>query len=88
MRASSSWPFKNASDAGIIDRNRVVDTLVMRISEVNPPTSSEYWTDVWPRAATQYVQSITNLLEVNRPGIDRATLAGIDAATHGAPVLL
>jgi protoporphyrinogen oxidase len=66
--------------AGLIDPNRVFDTFVVRLPHANASTVSDDWREPWMVRALDYIYNIRNLYETNRPGVDRATLAGLDAA--------
>jgi protoporphyrinogen oxidase len=70
-----------AVGAGLVDRQRIMDTLVVKLPQANAAAASSEWKQPWMARATDYIRGIPDLYETNRPGIDRAALAGIDAAT-------
>ena len=56
---------------------------------MHAPARSGYWATPWMRQARERLQTIERVFDVNRPGADRATLAGIDAAEaclNGSPM--
>jgi hypothetical protein len=69
-----------AASSGLIDRARVFDHLVLQMPLANATTLFTDWRTQWMQEARGYIRSIEGLYETNRPGMDRACLAGIDAA--------
>jgi phytoene dehydrogenase-like protein len=69
-----------AKRAGLLDVGRIVDTFVHRMPRVNAATKWLDWRVHWMAEVKDFLASIPNLHEVNRPGMDRASLAGKDAA--------
>lgn len=68
-----------AKQNNLIDETRIIDQLVIQLPSVNAATVRTDWRTPWMKKALAYLGSIEGLLVTNRPGIDRATLAGIDA---------
>lgn len=80
---------REAEVMGMVERKRVIDTLVLKLPQANAATVTDDWKVQWMRRASRHANSIQGLYEVNRPGMDRATLAGLDAADAcrtGAPM--
>ena len=71
---------REAETMGMIDRKRVFDTLVLKLPHANAATITDDWKVQWMQRASAFANSIGGLYEINRPGMDRATLAGLDAA--------
>jgi hypothetical protein len=69
-----------ASSNGLIDRARLYDSLVLQMPLANATTHFTEWRTAWMQEARGYLRSVRGLYETNRPGMDRACLAGIDAA--------
>lgn len=69
-----------AERAGLIDRSKVFDTLVLRLPHANAATNTKDLESEWFCRTTDYLRGISGLYETNRPGMDRASLAGMDAA--------
>ena len=65
---------------GLLDPARLEDHLVMRLPRVNAATVIGDRSQAWLRDFSSYLSELPRFLEINRPGMDRATLAGIDAA--------
>jgi hypothetical protein len=65
----------------LLDASQIFDHLVIRLPTVNAATVFTDWRVAWMKKAMAYLHGIEGLLETNRPGMDRAALAGIDAAT-------
>lgn len=78
-----------ATRAGLIDERRIFDSLVIKLTRVNAATQWLDWRVKWMQMVKEYLDGIANLYETNRPGMDRASLAGKDAADacrRGAPM--
>ena len=71
---------QETSRNGLIDPSQIEDHLVMRLPNANASTVIHDRKQAWIRNVSEYVSGLPRFLETNRPGIDRATLAGIDAA--------
>ncbi len=71
---------EEASASGLIDKLAVGDHLVLQLPKTNAATGIHERKQAWLQAAAGYVSGLPRFHETNRPGIDRATLAGIDAA--------
>jgi len=69
-----------AAASGLVDRARVRDHLVLQMPRANATTLFTDWRTPWMQEARGYMRSVEGLYETNRPGMDRASLAGIDAA--------
>jgi protoporphyrinogen oxidase len=69
-----------AAQNGLVDRARVSDHLVLQMPHANATTLFTDWRTPWMTQARGYLRGIEGLLDINRPGMDRACLAGIDAA--------
>lgn len=69
-----------AERAGLIDPSKIIDSLVLQLPHANAATVIHDWKLDWMVKASAYVRSFEGLLETNRPGLDRAAIAGIDAA--------
>jgi protoporphyrinogen oxidase len=72
---------EEAVRANLIDRRKIFDHFVLQLPNVNASTVVDDWKLPWMINASRYVRSFSGLYESNRPGVDRAALAGIDAAT-------
>jgi protoporphyrinogen oxidase len=78
-----------AQRAGLVAAGVVFDTQVIRLPHVNAATSVNEWKERWMARAGAWVNGIQGLYDINRPGTDRAALAGIDAAAaclRGVPM--
>jgi protoporphyrinogen oxidase len=69
-----------AAANGLIERARVFDHLVFQMPRANATTLFTDWRTPWMQQARGYLRGIEGLFETHRPGMDRACLAGIDAA--------
>ena len=69
-----------ASANGLIDPALIRDSLVLQLPKANASTVIHERKQAWMRDVTAYVGALPRFFETSRPGIDRATLAGIDAA--------
>jgi protoporphyrinogen oxidase len=69
-----------AAQSGLIDRARIFDHLVLKLPSANSSANYMDWHEQWISRARSYVSGIEGLLEVNRPGMDRASMAGMQAA--------
>lgn len=65
---------------GLIERSRIYDHLVIKLPKTNASTAIHDRKQAWMRDAAAYVASLPRFFEASRPGMDRATLAGIEAA--------
>ncbi len=65
---------------GLIDPGQIEDHLVLRLPNANASTVIHDRKQAWLRNFSDYVSALPRFFETNRPGMDRATLAGIDAA--------
>ncbi len=65
-------------NAGVADSNKCIDFFVLRLPGINAATS---WRDDAWRNLLLMLNSFENLYNVNRPGTDKATYAGIEAAS-------
>lgn len=70
-----------AQRAKLLDPREVFDSFVVRLPHANAATITDDWQHEWMRQASAHVAAIPGLYDINRPGMDRATLAGLDAAT-------
>ena len=80
---------REAEQNGLLPRDRIFDTLVVRLPHTNAATMLRDWQLDWMRRVSGYIASLHRVYDTNRPGIDYATLAGIDAAIaarSGAPM--
>lgn len=69
-----------AAANGLVDRSRVEDNFVLQLPRVNASTVIHDRKQAWLCEVSEYVGGLPRFFETNRPGIDRATLAGMDAA--------
>jgi protoporphyrinogen oxidase len=69
-----------AVQGGLIERGRIFDHLVVKLPSANVSATFRDWETQWIAQGRQYLRGIDGLLETNRPGMDRASMAGIDAA--------
>jgi protoporphyrinogen oxidase len=65
---------------GLLRREAIFDSLVVRLPSTNAATVLTDWKLDWMRRTSRYVASLGCVYDANRPGTDYATLAGIDAA--------
>lgn len=65
---------------GLIDRAGLFDSLVLQMPATNATTTFSDWLTPWMLEARSHARAIEGLLETNRPGMDRACLAGMEAA--------
>jgi protoporphyrinogen oxidase len=78
-----------AGSARLIDPHRLMDTLVLKLPNADAATATTTWKHPWMLRALDYLRGIPHFYETNRPGMDRASLAGIDAAAacrNGGPM--
>jgi len=71
---------QEAQQNGLIDASQIFDSLVIQLPAVNASTVFRDWRTKWMTRAATHIRQIGGLLDTNRPGIDRAMMAGIDAA--------
>ena len=71
---------REASANGLIDPARIEDHLVLQLPKANASTVIGDRKQVWLRGVSAYLAGLPRFFETSRPGMDRATLAGIDAA--------
>lgn len=71
---------KEAAANGLIDAAKITDHLVLQLPRVNASTFIGDRKQAWLQKASEYVEELPRFFESNRPGTDRATLAGMDAA--------
>lgn len=69
-----------ATANGLVERSRVFDSLVLQMPRANATTLFTDWRTGWMQQARAYLHGVERLYDINRPGMDRACLAGIDAA--------
>ncbi len=69
-----------ASSCGLVERSRVEDHLVLQLPNVNAATVIHDRKREWMREVSEHLDQLPRFFDTSRPGIDRATLAGIDAA--------
>jgi hypothetical protein len=69
-----------AAASGLIERARVSDSLVLQMPRANATTLFTDWRTAWMQQARAWLHSVAGLYETHRPGMDRACLAGLDAA--------
>ncbi len=70
---------KEVSSCGLMDAARLQDTFVLQLPKVNASTVIHDRRQEWMREVSSYIDQMPRFFETNRPGMDRATLAGIDA---------
>lgn len=78
-----------AADSGLIGRDRVFDHFIVRLPNTNAATELTHWKIDWMQRVQSYMAELPRVYDTNRPGMDYATLAGIDAAAAcatGAPM--
>jgi hypothetical protein len=71
---------KECSAARLLDWNCVFDSFVLKLPNANAAVQCKTWQTPWMEKATAFMKEIGGLFDINRPGIDRAALAGLDAA--------
>ncbi len=71
---------QEASANGLIDPSRIEDHLVLQLPKTNASTVIHERKQAWLREVADYVGALPRFFETSRPGMDRATLAGIEAA--------
>ena len=71
---------KEASSCGLIDPSRLKDHLVLQLPKVNAGTVIHDRKREWMRGVSEFLDELPGFFDTSRPGIDRATLAGMDAA--------
>ena len=71
---------KEASANGLIDPDRIQDHLVLQLPKTNASTVIHDRKQAWLGQVAEYLGGLPRFFETSRPGMDRATLAGIDAA--------
>ena len=71
---------EEASANGLIVPARIRDSLVLQLPKANASTVIHERKQAWMRDAAAYVGGLPRFFETSRPGMDRATLAGIEAA--------
>ena len=69
-----------ASSCGLVDPARVKDHLVLQMPKVNASTVIHERKHEGMREVTEHLDGLPRFFDTSRPGMDRATLAGIDAA--------
>ena len=69
-----------ASACGLVDPEKIQDHLVLQMPKVNASTVIHDRHQEWMRAVADHVDRLPRVFDTSRPGMDRATLAGIDAA--------
>jgi protoporphyrinogen oxidase len=69
-----------AAASGLVERARVSDSLVLQMPRANASTLFSDWRTGWMRQARAHLHAIEGLYDIHRPGMDRACLAGLDAA--------
>ena len=69
-----------AAASGLIERARIFDHLVLQLPLANATARHGDWRTAWMVQARSHLCAVQGLLETNRPGMDRACLAGLDAA--------
>ena len=69
-----------AAANGLVERERVFDSLVLQMPHANASTLFTDWHTSWMRQARAHLHAIEGLYDIHRPGMDRACLAGLDAA--------
>ncbi len=71
---------KEAAANGLIDPSRIEDYLVLQLPKTNASTVIHERKQAWLREVADHVGALPRFFETSRPGMDRATLAGIEAA--------
>lgn len=80
---------QEAAENGLVDPKKITDHLVIQLPKTNASTGIGDRKQAWLQAVAEHLDTLPRFLETNRPGMDRATLAGIDAAEaclSGAPM--
>jgi protoporphyrinogen oxidase len=70
---------RECAAAGLFSPDQCTDHLVLRLPGVDAATQWERWREEGPMEARRAVSGLANLLDVNRPGTDRAFHAGLAA---------
>ncbi len=71
---------RETSANGLIDPGRIEGHLVLQLPKANAATVIHERKQAWMQAVTEHLAELPRFFETSRPGMDRATLAGIDAA--------
>lgn len=71
---------RELSSCGLIDPAKISHHLVLQMPKVNASTVIHDRKQAWVQEVSTYVEALPRFFDTNRPGMDRATLAGIDAA--------
>ena len=66
--------------AGLLDGSAVLDSRALRMPASDPATTATDWAAPAREALVRAFASFVNLHDTKRPGIDKATAAGLDAA--------
>jgi hypothetical protein len=66
--------------AGLIAPEKCFDSLVLRLRGADAATSWQDWASDSRRQSMAALKAFPNLYNVNRPGTDKATYAGLEAA--------
>lgn len=66
--------------SGLIDPDACLDSFVLRLPGANAATNWRDWASEPMRALLKVLGELENLYNVNRPGTDKATYAGLEAA--------
>ncbi|MGI4827291.1 MAG: FAD-dependent oxidoreductase [Janthinobacterium lividum] len=68
------------SSCGLLKPAQVKDHLVLQLPRVNASTVIHDRKQEWMREVSEHLDRLPRFFDTSRPGMDRATLAGIDAA--------
>ena len=71
---------RELSSHGLVDPSRITRDLVLQLPKVNASTVIHDRKQAWMREISAFLDGMPRFFDTSRPGIDRATLAGIDAA--------
>lgn len=71
---------QETSANGLIDPSRIEDSFVLQLPKTNASTVIHDRKQAWLREVSAYIDELPRFFETSRPGMDRATLAGMDAA--------
>ncbi len=71
---------EEAAAHDLVDPSTIRDHLVLQLPQTNASTGINDRKQAWLTAASAYLGTLPRFFETSRPGMDRATLAGIDAA--------
>jgi hypothetical protein len=80
---------QETSRYGLLPRERIFDRLVVRLPQANAATVLTDWKLDWMLRVSRYIAGLGRVYDANRPGMDYATLAGLDAAAacrNGSPM--